>query len=255
MAIVALDTATPTLSVAIGDESGRVLGQWTTLAPRMHATQLHPVIDALLSSLSLDVTDVRGVLVGVGPGSYTGVRLGVTAAKSLAYALHIPVVGVSSMLAASFPLCLTEQPVGVLFDARRNEAYVGLYGPTAQGWGPLMAEARVPYEEAIGRMAEIALALHSSRLWLVGDGATIAAAKAQECETQTEIRVYDDQSQVLAPHIYQAGIKTLRALLTAPEEDAYEQRAHALVPRYLQLAEAETRWRERQQEGGASGSE
>lgn len=247
MAIVAIDTATASLSVAIGDESGNVLGQWTTVAPRMHATQLHPVIDTLLSALGFAVTDVRGVIAGVGPGSYTGVRLGVTAAKAFAYALQVPVVGVSSLLAAAHGLQVTERPIGVLFDARRDEAYAGLFGLTPQGFGPLFPEARLPYAQAVRQMAEIAFAKDGSgRLFLVGDGAEAGAMHVRTIAPAADVRVYDNRSQVPAEAIYRAGLQDLITLLKAPEEDAYEHRAHALVPRYLQLAEAEARWRDEQ---------
>lgn len=245
MVIIAVDTSTPTLAVAIGDEAGHLLGQWTTLAPRMHATQLHPVIDTLLSSLGYALTDVSGIAVGVGPGSYTGVRLGVTAAKSLAFALGVPVVGVSSLMAAGLALRMTDTPIGVLFDARRGEAYMGLYGPDAGHWRALCEEARLTYQEAAQQMAAVTLQA-GGRLWLMGDGAKQGAAALQMIAPTLDVRVHDERSQVLAQHIYQLGIHELITLAMAAKGDAYEHRAHALVPRYLQLAEAEARWREQQ---------
>lgn len=263
MAILALDTATAALTLACGDESGRLLAEWTTVAARAHATHLHPQIDEMLAVLGLDARELTGILVGVGPGSYTGVRIGVTAAKSLAWALSIPVVGISSLAAMAHARRAGQGLVAAVVDARRGEAYAGLYGAIDGIWSEVVGEQRAAYEtmapfyvRAAREMAacegvDIGGAAGAGRdapLQFVGDGAAALAAQVERLATDEPgtpfaVTVLDDATTARASEVYRLGWAQIVTLRTEVEENGYEQRAHALVPRYLQLAEAEARWR------------
>lgn len=265
MAFLAVDTSTSSLSLCIGDEQGRVLAAWTTVAPKLHASALHPLLDEQCALLGLDIADLHGVATGVGPGSYTGVRIGVTAAKTLAYALAIPVVGVSSLAAAAYAERSGHAPVAAAFAARRGEVYTGLYGSSSDGqWYARLSEGKRSYAEAAQQLAglllertddvEQASTSQSASVSLVGDGAKEVAALLQQQYGMT-VRIAQETATVRAEDVYRLGYRQLVNCLTSPEEDVYEERAHALVPRYLQLAEAEARWRSEQLTKAASGSE
>lgn len=263
MAILALDTATAALTLACGDESGRLLAEWTTVAARAHATHVHPLIDEMLAVLGLDARELTGILVGVGPGSYTGVRIGVTAAKSLAWALSVPVVGISSLAAMAHVRLVGPGLVAAVVDARRGEAYAGLYGEIDGSWSAVVPEQRSAYETIAplyvraAREAAARLGIHSggaagagrdAALSLVGDGAAALAAQiarsaADEPGVPLTVTVLDETATARASEVYRLGWAQIVTLRTEVEENGYEQRAHALVPRYLQLAEAEARWR------------
>jgi tRNA threonylcarbamoyladenosine biosynthesis protein TsaB len=99
--LLAMDTSTSSLTVAVL-ENGTLLGELSTYADRNHSIGLMPNIQELLHSLDMKPKDLRAVVVGNGPGSYTGVRIGVTAAKTFAWSLGIDLLGVSSLEAMAF---------------------------------------------------------------------------------------------------------------------------------------------------------
>lgn len=150
--LLAIDTAAPRLALALLQEDGRV----ATLVEDMatgQAERLFPAIDELLARTGIGYPDLSRIAVTTGPGSFTGLRIGLSAARGLGLALGIPVVGVPSLLAIS--LAAEGGPLAVLLDARRGEAYVQLFtGPgLADGDAALLpvvaAEARIPAGAAI----------------------------------------------------------------------------------------------------------
>lgn len=94
--LLALDTATNTVVVAAGDPDGRVLGQETFESRYRHSQELLPAIARLVERLELRLGDLAGIVVGTGPGAFTGLRVGLATAKTLAHELAVPVVGVST---------------------------------------------------------------------------------------------------------------------------------------------------------------
>lgn len=98
MKILAIDTSTLVLGVAVLEE-GSLLGEVTTNLRKNHSVRLMPTIARLLEELELKVEDLDGVAVAAGPGSYTGIRIGFTTAKTIAWSRQIPLVPVSSLAA------------------------------------------------------------------------------------------------------------------------------------------------------------
>lgn len=252
MAIIAIDTATETLALAIGDERGRLLARWNTLAPKLHATLLHPLLDQMCEAVGLSLADdVSGIVAGVGPGSYTGVRIGVTAAKTLAYALRVPVVGVSSLKAAAYAARAHRGLIGVLWDARRGEAYLGLYD--SADWRLVEAERRMPYEEAAQCMLQAGAA--QQQILLLGDGArkgaealhtlssagSVELAQSESAVTFGSVAIYNETANVCGGDLFLVGVADVLRCLENGKEGDHGEKAHDLVPRYLQLAEAEAR--------------
>jgi len=93
--LLALDTATTTIVVAAGRTDGVVIAADAFEGRFRHSQELLPAIDRLLRSTDLRVADLAGVVVGTGPGAFTGLRVGLATAKTLAHELHVPVVGVA----------------------------------------------------------------------------------------------------------------------------------------------------------------
>lgn len=96
--LLAFDTATSSLAVAV-TEGGRVLAERNIHAERNHSAYLVTAIGDCLEAVGLAKQDLDGIAVGIGPGSYTGIRIAVTTAKTLAWSLRLPVYGVSSLAA------------------------------------------------------------------------------------------------------------------------------------------------------------
>jgi tRNA threonylcarbamoyladenosine biosynthesis protein TsaB len=172
--VLGLDTSTPSTVV------GLRLADGTTLQGRDdpkggerpgHATRLLPLVNGLLSKAGLEWSAVTRIAVGAGPGTFTGLRIGVATARGLAQSLAVELVGVSSLLALAHAARI-EKPddAGVLavIDARRNEVFVAAYDGDMEVLAP-QALAPTDMSELLGRAkANTGLA----RWTAVGDGAT-----------------------------------------------------------------------------------
>lgn len=125
---LALDTATDHLALAIGDldSPGSVLATQDMPAPRAANTVVLLAAERLIESAGIAITDLAAVVCGRGPGSFTGVRIGVATAKGLAHGLGVPLAGCSTLDAIAWRVD-AEGLVGVVGDAMRGEVYPALY--------------------------------------------------------------------------------------------------------------------------------
>ncbi len=123
MKILGIDTSTPIGSVAL-IEDDNIVAEHTLNIVQAHSSRLMPAIDSVLKKWG-DITpkDLDGCAVGVGPGSFTGIRIGVATAKSLCYAVDKPIVGISTLEAIGYNLRWTNGLVCPILDARRSEIY------------------------------------------------------------------------------------------------------------------------------------
>ena len=140
MLVLGFDTATPAVSVALHDGE-RVVAETFAVDARRHGELLMPMIADVLADAGASRRDLTAVAVGVGPGPYTGLRVGLVTARVLAAVLGLPVYGVCTLdiLAAAVP---PGQPFGVATDARRKEVYWAAYDETGRRTeGPLVASA------------------------------------------------------------------------------------------------------------------
>ena len=125
MKVLAFDTSSKALSVAILDGKN-LLADVTVNIKKNHSITLMPAIDFLMASVDLQPSDLERIVVAQGPGSYTGLRVAVATAKTLAYTLNIELVGVSSLYALAAAADLDGLVVPIM-DARRNNVYAGFY--------------------------------------------------------------------------------------------------------------------------------
>ena len=125
MKVLAFDTSSKALSVAILDGEN-LLADVTVNIKKNHSINLMPAIDFLMKAVDLKPTDLDRISVAQGPGSYTGLRVAVATAKTLAYTLNIELVGVSSLYALAAVADFDGLVVPVI-DARRNNVYAGFY--------------------------------------------------------------------------------------------------------------------------------
>lgn len=128
--LVAFDTATEAVALGIArvDESGAtVLAGGYELAPRQANARVLPLLRERLESCGLRPEDIGVVVVGLGPGSFTGVRIGVAAAKGVAHGLGVPLAGVGTLDAIAWRHTGRDGLVGVVGDAMRSEVYPALF--------------------------------------------------------------------------------------------------------------------------------
>jgi len=124
--ILGIDTSSSSLSVAVMDDD-LLKGEFTLNHKLTHSEQMMPLLDSLLSHLELKMSDIDLIGVSVGPGSFTGIRIGVAAANAMAMALDIPVVGISSLEAMAYTAGETAYTIVSTFDAQRDRFYFNAY--------------------------------------------------------------------------------------------------------------------------------
>ena len=126
MKILGIDTSTPIGSVAVID-GDNLVAEHTLNIVQAHSSRLMPAIDGILKWSDITADTLDGCAVGIGPGSFTGIRIGVATIKSLCYALNKPIVGVSTLEAIAYNLRWTNGIICPLLDARRSEVYGAIF--------------------------------------------------------------------------------------------------------------------------------
>jgi tRNA threonylcarbamoyladenosine biosynthesis protein TsaB len=176
MNILALDTSTEHGSVALSSKQG--IDERVLLQPRMHAKTLLPMIESLLNANQLGFQDLDAIAYGVGPGSFTGLRIAASVAQGLAFANNLPVIGVSSLLAMAYTGFATHHypHIAVALDARMQEIYWARFALDEQKTLHLMDAECVITPEATAKITD--------KGWLgVGNGfAVYPALAARQCQ-------------------------------------------------------------------------
>ena len=160
--ILSIETSTSICSVAI-HEQGELLALAEIKEPGAHAEKLLLLVDEVFEKSGLSFADLDAVAVSQGPGSYTGLRIGVSTAKGIAYALEVPLIGINTLqaMAASQSVAPGDYVVAVL-DARRKEVYTQTFGDSQKELSPIEA---LILEEGV-----FASILEKGRVYFVGDG-------------------------------------------------------------------------------------
>jgi tRNA threonylcarbamoyladenosine biosynthesis protein TsaB len=225
--ILAVETATSAVSVALL-RGEALLDEWTSEDARAPSERLLPGIDALLARAGARLDAVGGFAVSVGPGSFTGLRVGIATVKGLAFASGRPVAAVPTLAAlAHAALAHTGgdggAPVAVLLDARRGEMYTAVYG----------ADGATLVAETVAKPAALAERLAAGTRIVVGEGAEAAAA---------EVAALRGKGVVVLPRpiglARAAAVGVLGARMLARGEGCEAAR---VAPRYVRRAEAEAR--------------
>lgn len=222
MKVLAFDTSSKALSLAILEDK-QVLAETTINIKKNHSITLMPAIDFLMASLDWTPKDLDRIVVAEGPGSYTGLRIAVATAKTLAHTLNIELVGMSSLLAL-----VPYQQEGLfvpLMDARRNNVYAGFY----ENAKPVMPEAHLPFERVIE------LIEGASQVTFVG-----------------EVGPFVEQIQEHLPRTNFKETLPSAANLALLAWDKEADSLHDFVPNYLKRVEAEENWLKNHTESGES---
>jgi tRNA threonylcarbamoyladenosine biosynthesis protein TsaB len=165
MLIIGIDTATAQVSVAIGGHEG-VLASTQSLRGKQHAEVLTPAIEFTCRQARIELSEISVVAVDLGPGLFTGLRVGVASAKAMAHALNLPMIGVSSLDLLAFPVRFTSRLIVATIDARRGELFYAFYRQVPGGVQRIS-------EHQVGSPDDLASEILASgeECLLVGDGA------------------------------------------------------------------------------------
>ncbi|WP_103026616.1 tRNA (adenosine(37)-N6)-threonylcarbamoyltransferase complex dimerization subunit type 1 TsaB [Salinibacter altiplanensis] len=168
MTLLALETATATCGVAVLNDDG-VVAEAHLHRPRVHAERLTPLIEDVLGHADVSTEALNAVAVSMGPGSYTGLRIGTSTAKGWALSADAAFVGVPTLEAYAArvgPMAAPEDVVCALLDARRDEVYAGAFRRTTEGLAEHAPTTALPVETLPDWLGTV-----DGQLWLVGDGA------------------------------------------------------------------------------------
>ncbi len=166
MRILALDTSSLVASAAILEDD-KLLGEMTINHPKTHSQKLMPIIEALCTSLGLKIKDMDLIAVAGGPGSFTGVRIGLSAAKAFAQPFDIPVVMVSSLKGLAYNLPGFDGIICPILDARRGEVYAAAYRWQSDSLITVIEDQAIPLETLLKKFR----AGHAQRIVFLGDAA------------------------------------------------------------------------------------
>jgi len=159
--ILNIETATKNCSISIAKDGETLLCKEMAEQGYSHAEKLHVFIEEALKEASLDFSDLTAISVSQGPGSYTGLRIGVSAAKGLCYALDIPLIAVDTLEVLASQLKISEGIIIPMIDARRMEVYSAIFD--ANGEKTRETKAEIIDEKSYEEINE--------KIHLIGDGA------------------------------------------------------------------------------------
>ena len=137
--LVAIDSSTDTASLALARD-GKVLAETSWRCGQHHSVALLPRLAQLLDDAKVSIKDTSGVIVAKGPGSFNGLRVGLSTAKGLAFSLSVPIIGISSLETEAYGHAQSGLPVCPVFNAGRGEIAVALYQKKDNEWRRLAPE-------------------------------------------------------------------------------------------------------------------
>ena len=226
MLILGIETATVQAGCAIGGHEG-VLASAHSAKGKRHAENLTPAIEFICEQAQIELSEIGLVAVDIGPGLFTGLRVGVATAIAVAFALRVPMIGVSSLDLLAFPVRFTPRLIVAAIDARRNELYYALYRQVPGG----VQRISEPTVGSADDLASELLAL-SEEVLLVGDGAH-RYREAFDGLTKVEIVDQGNSFPSAASLVQLAHARALR-------EDF--QQIDSIQPMYLRRPDAEINW-------------
>ncbi|OIJ16952.1 tRNA (adenosine(37)-N6)-threonylcarbamoyltransferase complex dimerization subunit type 1 TsaB [Anaerobacillus alkalidiazotrophicus] len=225
MKALAIDTSTFVLGVALVD-GDKVLGELTTNLKKNHSLRLMPAIHSIMNDAGVSPKELNRIVVAEGPGSYTGVRIGVTTAKTLAWTLGIPLIGVSSLEVLAQNGRHFNGVVSPIFDARRGQVYTGLYGVKNKVYTKIVDDQICLLEDWVTLLNE----KYENVLFLGNDIPIHKHIMEEELGNKVQFGLLSD-------HNSRPSELARLGLLREPNGHI-----HDFTPNYIRLAEAEVNW-------------
>lgn len=227
MLILSIDSSATAASAALVEDS-KLIGEYFTNTAFTHSRTLAPMIESLLSVSGKSVSDINLIAVSNGPGSFTGVRIGVSVAKGIAFPDDTPCMAVSTLESMAYNLTLTDCVVCAVMDARRNQVYNAMFRIKYGEVQRLCDDRAISIEEL---KSEVSATYSGERVILVGDGATITMRELMDLPMSIE----------MAPETLRFQRASSVALAAKAKLDSGEKPSEpaALLPSYLRLSQAE----------------
>ena len=180
MYVLGIETSTPVCGVGIA-ENRQILADYSLDAGVQHAERLISMVSQVLAGANLGLDAMSGVAVGAGPGSFTGLRIGMATAKGLCLAAGIPLLSIPTLAGIAYDHLTYGVPVCAMLDARRGQVYAGVYRAGKRGPHSVLTDAVLPLEEVLPLLPRPVIFagqgsyVHKDRImeWMGGDASIV----------------------------------------------------------------------------------
>lgn len=224
MNTLAIDTSNQILGVAIM-QNETIVAELNTNIKKDHSSRLMPAIVNLMKEVEMEPEALNEIIVAYGPGSYTGTRIGVTTAKTLAWALNIPIYTVSSLEAVAANARFYQGYICPFFDARRKTVFTGLYQWDNNKLKTIKQERNEPMESWLHELKE----LNSEVMFL-----------SSQLDSFKEMITSALREKAIIPENPYHHPKPSNLIILAKEKDITP--VHLVSPNYMRITEAEANW-------------
>ena len=225
MIVLGIESSSPVASVALVSEE-KLWGEMTLNIGLTHSEQLLPLIDELLHQVKIDISEVEGIAISGGPGSFTGLRIGMATAKGLAQGLNKPLVSIPTLLALAYQQTGRWGLVTPVLNARRGEVYTALFRFTGDQYQQLEDDQAASPQFWAEKLAD-----YDEPILLTGDGVIAYADVWQETLGEKAVFVPGIFRLARGASVAQLG---LQRLLKGEEDELF-----TLKPMYIRSSEAE----------------
>jgi tRNA threonylcarbamoyladenosine biosynthesis protein TsaB len=227
MLVLAIETSTPQTSVALGTERDLIASASLSWA-RGHSEVVVPAIHQLLIASELELSQVAGIAVGLGPGLFTGLRVGIATTRALAQVGGLPVVGIGSLDVLAYSVRHSRDRICAVLDAKRGEVFYAFYRSVPGG-----VTRESPFTVASPARLAAELQAASEETLLVGNGALLYRRQIEEEASHLEF-ASPANAFPLAVWLLELAIPRFQREETLPP--------HEIVPIYLRKSDAEINW-------------
>lgn len=232
MKLLALDSSGLVASVAIVTEDA-LLAEYTVNFKKTHSQTLLPMLDEIINMVELNLSEVDGIAVSAGPGSFTGLRIGSATAKGLGLVLNKPIIPVPTIDSMAYNLFGTDKLICPMMDARRNQVYTGLYEFEGTHFHAISEQKAVTIEEILEEINQL-----GREVIFLGDGSCVYQEIIQE---RTKVKY-----QFAPIHLNRQRAGAVGALGILLFEQNKIETAAQHEPVYLRLSQAEQERAEKQ---------
>lgn len=232
MKILAMDSSGLVASVALV-EDGNLIAEYTVNYKKTHSQTLLPMMDEIIKMTDTDLKTLDGIAVAKGPGSFTGLRIGLATAKGLALTFEKPIIGVPTLEGLAMNLYGAESLICPLMDARRNQVYTGIYRFDGSGLVVVKDQIAISIEEIID-----ALNLIGQKVIFLGDGVDVYHSVIKD---RIKVPFSYAPAHMNKQRAGAVGVRGLQYLSAGLVENADD-----FSPEYLRVSQAE---RERMKKG------
>lgn len=222
--LLAIDTSSLVLSCALA-EKDHIIAEWTVQRKLTHSEQLIPHMNEMMEEAGVAKSDITGIATAIGPGSFTGLRIGLATAKMMSYIWKVPMVGVDTLEALAWNMAGSQAFILPLLDAQRNNVYAALYGAFDNLW--------LEEKETVASIDDVisAAVSHGGPIIAVGE----CADKYKEKLLAAGIKLAPAHNRLArAGSVALAGLRKL--------ENGEKSDPLSILPNYIRRSEAEVLW-------------